>query len=140
MVMIWLVTAIVATVVYHLVLKVTPVAASPLLSLAVTYAVVTVVFTGAFFATPGSGTLRVSLQALNWTAIALAGVIVCLDFGFLMLYRSGFNVSLGQLVTQSVATLVLLIVGVAYFRERLSLANVAGILLCVVGLWLVSRR
>jgi len=140
MVMVWLVTAIIATVAYHLVLKVTPAAANPLLSLAVTYAVVTVVFAGACFATLGVGAMRTSLQALNWTAIALAGVIVCLDFGFLMLYRTGFNVSLGQLVTQSVATLALLVIGVAYFRERLSLANVAGILLCVVGLWLVSRR
>ena len=63
-----------------------------------------------------------------------------LDLAFLMLYRSGFNVSIGQLVTQSSAALLLLLVGVAFFREKLSAANVAGIFLCVVGLWLVNRR
>jgi uncharacterized membrane protein len=29
---------------------------------------------------------------------------------------------------------------VAVFRERLSTANVLGLALCVVGLWLVNRR
>jgi multidrug transporter EmrE-like cation transporter len=43
-------------------------------------------------------------------------------------------------VTQAAAALVLLLVGVAFFREKLTLGNVAGILLCVIGLWLINRR
>jgi multidrug transporter EmrE-like cation transporter len=138
--LIWLAVAIVATVGYHLVLKLTPAAANPFLSLAVTYAIVTAAFIALFVAMPGGAALRVSLQALNWTAISLAAAIALLDLGFLMLYRSGFDVSLGQLVTQSAAALLLLLLGVALFRENLSLANAAGILLCVAGLWLISRR
>jgi multidrug transporter EmrE-like cation transporter len=138
--MIWLTVAIVATVGYHLVLKVTPLAANPYLSLAVTYAIVTAVFVALYAALPGAASLREALLQLNWTALALAGAIVFLDLGFLMLYRSGFNVSLGQLVTQSAAALLLLLLGVAFFHEKLSLANVGGILLCVVGLWLINRR
>jgi hypothetical protein len=45
----------------------------------------------------------------TWLAVA----IVFLGLGFLMLYRSGFDVSLGQLVTQSAAALLLLLLGVA---------------------------
>ena len=138
--LIWLVTAILSTVAYHLVLKVTPAAASPFLSLAVTYALATGIFMALYLATPGAPGLRTSLQALNWTALALAGTIVLLDLGFLMLYRSGFNVSIGQLVTQSAAALLLLLVGVAFLREKLTTANIAGIALCVVGLWLINRR
>ncbi len=138
--LIWLVTAVLATVAYHLVLKVTPTAASPFLSLAVTYALGSCAFLTLYLAMPGPPALRASIQELNWTALALAGTVVLLDLAFLMLYRSGFNVSIGQLVTQSSAALLLLLVGVAFFREKLSAANVAGILLCVVGLWLVNRR
>ena len=36
--------------------------------------------------------------------------------------------------------MLLLVVGVAVFREKLSLANSAGIVLCLVGLWRVNRR
>ncbi len=43
-------------------------------------------------------------------------------------------------MTQSSAAMLLLVVGVAVFREKLSLANSAGIVLCLVGLWLVNRR
>src|SRR5512145_2043696 len=116
----WLLLAIVCTVGYHLVLKVTPAGANPLLSLLVTYALVTVLFGLLLLATPGGFEWRSELRQLNWTALALAAVIVGLDLGFLYLYRGGFEVSLGALVTQSAAAMVLLVVGVAVFREKLS--------------------
>lgn len=136
----WLAIAIVATVGYHLVLKVTPAPVNPFLSLAVSYLIGATLFIAIYATMPGSTSLRESLQVLNWTAIALAVTVVGLDVGFLLLYRSGFNVSFGQLVTQSAAALLLLLLGVAFFREKLSLANIGGILLCVVGLWLINRR
>jgi len=136
----WLVIAIVSTFGYHLVIKLTPGTVSPLVSLAVTYATVTALFAVAAVVVPESVSLRDSLRQVNWTALALAGTIVGLDMGFLLLYRSGFDLSLGQIVTQSAAALLLIGVGVAVFRERLSAANVAGIALCVAGLWLISRR
>ena len=45
----WLAVAIVATVAYHLVLKLTPAGANPFLSLAVTYAIVTDAFIALFY-------------------------------------------------------------------------------------------
>ena len=136
----WLSVAIACTVGYHLVLKLTPAGVNPLLSLLVTYALVTVLFGALLVASPGGFEWRQETRQLNWTAIALAVAIVGLDLAFLFLYRSGFEVSLGALVTQSSAAMLLLVVGVAVFREKISLANSAGIVLCLVGLWLVNRR
>ena len=136
----WLSIAILCTVGYHLVLKVTPAGVSPLLSLMLTYALVTLVLGVILLLAPGAFDWRQELRQLNWTALALAVVIVGLDLGFLYLYRGGFEVSLGALVTQSAAAMLLLIVGVAVFREKLSAANVAGLVLCLAGLWLVNRR
>jgi len=136
----WLTLAILCTVGYHLVLKLTPAAANPLLSLMVTYALVTAAFGVALLAMPGGFEWRNEFRQLNWTALALALVIVGLDVAFLMTYRSGFAVSLGALVTQSAAALILLVVGVTVFREKLTAANVVGLALCLVGLWLVNRR
>ena len=136
----WLSLAILCTVGYHLVLKVTPAGVSPLLSLMLTYALVTLMLGVILLLAPGAFDWRQELRQLNWTALALAVVIVGLDLGFLYLYRGGFEVSLGALVTQSAAAMLLLIVGVAVFREKLSAANVAGLVLCLAGLWLVNRR
>jgi multidrug transporter EmrE-like cation transporter len=137
--MIWLGVAIAATVGYHLVLKLTPAGANPYLSLAVTYAVTTVIFAVVYSVAPGPASLRAAFGELNWTAVALGLVVAFLDLGFLMLYRGGFDVSLGQLITQSAGALLLLLLGVAFFAEKLTLVNIGSILLCVAGLWLVNK-
>jgi uncharacterized membrane protein len=141
----WLGLAIVATVAYHIVFKLTPATVNPFLSLFVTYSLVALVFLGVLLATGaapgGSGfSWRGEFAQLNWTALALALAIVGLDIGFLMLYRSGFEVSLGAIVTQTAAGVLLLLAGLAFFREALSMTNLVGIGLCVLGLWLVHRR
>jgi multidrug transporter EmrE-like cation transporter len=138
----WLSVAIAATVAYHLVLKLTPSTVNPLLSLLVTYLVVSLLFAAALLIAPGAAGFewRNEARQLNWTALALAGAIVALDLGFVYLYRSGFPVSLGALVTQSAAVLVLLVIGVLVFREKLTLANGLGLALCLAGLWLVNRK
>jgi multidrug transporter EmrE-like cation transporter len=138
--MAWLGVAIAATVAYHVVLKLTPAGANPYLSLAVTYAVVTTLFSVAYVAMPGGMNLRAAIGELNWTALALGVVVVFLDLGFFMLYRGGFNVSLGALVTQSAAALLLLLLGVAFFAEKLSLTNIGGIVLCMAGFWLINKK
>jgi multidrug transporter EmrE-like cation transporter len=138
--MLWLGIAIAATVGYHVVIKLTPVGANPYLSLAVTYAITTVAFVSLYAAMPGSTPVRAAFSELNWTAVALAVAVVGLDLGFMMLYRGGFDVSLGQLITQSAGALILLLIGVAFLAEKLSLVNIGGILLCIVGLWLVNKK
>jgi uncharacterized membrane protein len=138
--MFWLGVTIAAAVAYHVIMKLTPVGANPYLSLTVTYLVTTLVFGTLYVALSGPVSLRGELAQLNWTALALGAAVVILDLGYLMIYRTGFDVSLGLLVTQSAAALLLVLVGVAYFAEKLTLVNIGGIALCVIGLWLVNRR
>ena len=136
----WLLLAIVASVGYHLVLKVTPGAVNPLLSLAVTYAIGAAAFLGCYAVIPDVPPIREAIRLVNWTALGLAITVIAIDVAFLMLYRSGFEVALGLNVTQAAAALILVAIGVVVFRERITAVNVAGIALCVVGLWLISRR
>ena len=136
----WLSLAIAATVAYHLILKLTPGSANPFLSLMLTYGLVTLLFGAVLACGPGAFEWRQELRLLNWTALALAVAIIGLDLGFILLYRSGYEVSLGALVTQSAAAMLLLVIGVLVFREKLSLANGLGVVLCLAGLWLVNRR
>jgi len=136
----WLSLAVVATVAYHVILKLTPAGANPFLSLMLTYGAVTVLFAGVLVLAPGEFAWREELRQLNWTAIALALAIIGLDLGFILLYRTGFEVSLGALVTQTAAAMLLVGIGVLVFREKLDLSHGIGIVLCLAGLWLVNRR
>jgi len=70
---------------------------------------------------------------------ALAVAVVLLDLAFILLYRSGFPVSFGALVTQVAAALALLGLGLLFFKDRLTLTNSVGVVLCLAGLWLVNR-
>lgn len=136
----WLGLAIVGAAAYHVVLKLTPAGVNPYLSLAVTYAVVTLVFAAAYLALPGPLSMRGAIGQLNWTALVLGLVVVFLDLAFLMMYRGGFDVSLGQIVSQSGTALLLLLIGFVFFSEKVDFSKLTGILLCVAGLWLISRK
>ena len=138
--LLWLSLAIACTVAYHVVLKLTPAGANPLLSLMATYGAVTLLFGAVLALAPGEFAWREEVRHLNWTALALAIAIIGLDLGFILLYRTGFEVSLGALVTQTAAAMLLVGIGVLVFREKLSFANGLGIVMCLAGLWLVNRR
>ncbi len=134
-----LVIAVVSTVAYHLVTKLVPAGAHPIASLMTAYVCGSLACAAILLVTPGDGGFRGHFAGVNWTAPALAATVVLLDFGFILLYRSGFPVSLGALVTQVAAAILLLGLGLWFFRDRLTLTNLAGVVLCLAGLWLVSR-
>jgi drug/metabolite transporter (DMT)-like permease len=136
----WLALAVAGTVGYHVVLKLSPTATNPFVSLALTYVTGAVVFAVLASIWPGAIPLRESVARLNWTVLGLAAVIVILDLGFILLYRTGFEISLAQVITQAFSALLLIGIGVAFFREPVSMSQLAGLALCVAGLWLVNRR
>ncbi len=66
--------------------------------------------------------------------------IVAVELGVLLAYRAGWPMSVASLTVSSALALVLVPVGVTVYRERLSPANVAGLVLCLAGLVLVARK
>jgi drug/metabolite transporter (DMT)-like permease len=125
---------------YHIFQKLTPGTAHPVLSLAVTYLTAAVVTLALLPAFPLPGGLAASLRTLNWSSLGLAVAITGLELGFLLAYRAGWNISLGALVSNVGVTLVLIPVGLVFFREKLTATNVIGIAVCLVGLVLINRR
>jgi multidrug transporter EmrE-like cation transporter len=63
-----------------------------------------------------------------------------LELGFLLAYRAGWVISLAALVTIATVALLLLPVGLAFFRERLNAVNVLGAALSLAGLVLLNWR
>ena len=131
--------AIGSTVAYHLVTKLMPAGAHPMATLLMAYLFGSLLCAGILFATPAETGFRSYFTQVNWTAPALAVAVVLVDLGFILLYRSGFPVSLGALVTQVAAALALLGLGFLFFKDRLTATNLVGVVLCLAGLWLVNR-
>jgi len=132
--------AIFSTAFYHVVQKFTPQQVNAGLTLAVTYAVSAVVclFITAFDS-PKEG-FFVSLRQLNWASYALALAVTGIEVGFLLAYRAGWRISIGGLVVNIGATLLLIPIGLLFFREKVSAVNVVGIAVCIIGLLLINWK
>jgi uncharacterized membrane protein len=133
--------AILSNIVYHLCQKLTPGDANPALALTVTY-VVSAVGCLALLLTfyPLKTSLGQALRKLNWASLALGISLVGLELGFLLAYRAGWNISLVANVVNTFVALSLIPIGLVFFKEKLSLVNAAGIVLCLLGLIMINLK
>lgn len=135
-----IILAICSSALYHFVAKSTPSNVNFTVSLLVTYAVAFLVtlLTLPFF--PAQAGFMVELKKLNWASLGLAVAVVGIEFGFLLIYRSGWNLGIAAVLVNVVASLILLPVAILFFKDKLSWVNVAGILVCFVGLLMLNWK
>lgn len=68
----------------------------------------------------------------------LIGIAVAtVELGYLYSYRKGLPISIGALSMLAITTIILVPVGALFFQEVLSVKIVMGILLTVLGIWLM---
>lgn len=125
--------------VYHICSKSTPGNISPFASLAATYGVGMLFCLAAFFLTAKDTTIAAELRKLNWASYLLGIAVVGLEAGFLWMYQAGWTVSIAQIVSSALLAIVLIIVGALIFREAITVKKVAGILICLVGLYFIQQ-
>ena len=89
---------------------------------------------------PSDGGLRHHLRQLSWIQLALAVSVMMIELGFLLMYRYGWNLSTGNLITGVFINLILVGLGVTLLGEKVNLVNVTGIALCILGVALISYR
>ena len=125
---------------YHFMAKSTPANVNFTVSLLVTYAVAFAVTLLGFFFFPVQNGLAAEIKQLNWASIGLAIAIVGIEFGFLLVYRSGWNLGIAAVLTNVVASLILVPVAILVFKDRISWVNVAGIFVCLAGLVMLNWK
>lgn len=131
---------VIANVLYHIFMKVTPTTVNPLLSLVATYLTAAAVTSVVYLFYPDKTALLAGLKELNWASYALGVAIVGLEVGFILAYRAGWNISLAGLISSTTVSLLLIPVGLLIFRESLTTVNIIGIVLCLLGLILVNYK
>lgn len=136
---IWpIVIVTVANTFYNLCAKATPATIAPYAALTVTYLTAAICSLGLFFLTSHGRSLTGELQKLNWSSFVLGIAIVGLEFGFICVYRAGWKVSVAPLVASVALVCVLLVVGFLLYRETLSVRQVLGMAVCVIGMLMVT--
>ncbi len=138
--MYWPIALIVfSNVFYHICSKSTPEELDPLASLIVTYLVGAVCSAALYFALHRGGDLLAEYRRLNWTSLVLGLAIVGLEAGNIYMYKVGWNISTGMLLHSSLCAVALVFVGSLLYHESITLTKVAGVVICMAGLYLINK-
>jgi len=129
---------VLSNVAYHLGQKAVPRGAPPLLATLAMYVVATLT---TLVLLPFFGPQRFAgaTSTLHWSVVLVGIGIVGIEVGFLLAYRSGWPISITAVTATTLLSVALLPIGIAFFREGLSLERVAGLALALSGLWLLAR-
>jgi drug/metabolite transporter (DMT)-like permease len=132
--------AICSSALYHFTAKSTPLNVNFAVSLLVTYTVAFAVVLLTFVFFPIKNGLVSELKQLNWASIGLAIAVVGIEFGFLLTYRAGWHLGIGAVLTNVVASLILVPVAIFIFKDKISWVNILGILVCLLGLVMLNWK
>jgi drug/metabolite transporter (DMT)-like permease len=127
-------------VIYHVSAKSVPRDAAPSLVLLVAYMTALAI----------SGLAHVSLhmeqghirpsRLLHPGILGLGIGAAMIELGYLLAYRAAWPVSVTSVVVNSMVAAVLIPVGLMAFGEHVSVTRIAGMMLCLTGLWLLLLR
>jgi drug/metabolite transporter (DMT)-like permease len=137
---VWALVAIVGAVGYQYFVKRVPAEINPIVSVLGLYAGLLALSVLLLPLFPSPDGVTTEVRRLSWVHIALAVSVLLIEIGFLMMYRVGWELSTGNLVTGVIVNIALVGLGVWLLGERLSPINLAGIALSIVGVALISYR
>ena len=131
---------IIGAVSYQYLTKRIPVSLNPIVSMIGMYTAVLAL--GAFLLPffPSEGSISQHFRQLSWIQLGLAISTIMVALGFLLMYRYGWNLSTGNIVTGVFINIILVILGVTLLDEKINFLNAIGIVLCILGVALISFR
>ncbi|HEY8344994.1 MAG TPA: EamA family transporter [Bacillota bacterium] len=134
-----IVLIVASNIMYNICQKSTPQKANPFAALFVTYLVAIFLTIVAFYANKAEKTFFQACKDLNWTSFGLGFAILGLEFGYIMAYRAGWNISVGSLVANIILAVTLIPIGIIFYKEGFGPNQVLGAILCLAGLILINK-
>jgi uncharacterized membrane protein len=115
--------------------------ANPFVVVAVAYFIGILACVAGFFLFPKPDSAALPMmKTIVWSAIGIGLGAAAIEFGFLLAYRAGWNVSVLPISVNVFSVILLILVGIFAYRESLSVEKVIGVLLCIGGLVLISIK
>lgn len=127
-------------VLYHISQKSIHPKANPMMSMMITF-FVALVGTSIWYFFSGSGSngqWSTEIKNINWASFSLGISLLGLEFGILLAYRSGWQVSNFNLFYTFVLAALLLPVGLILFKETVPLRTLIGMGVALFGLMLMK--
>lgn len=127
-----------SNIIYDISAKAFPEKMNPQAGLSAVYTIAATVTFIIFLLTSQNKNFFKELKKINWATFLLAVGCMGIDLGYILLFRAGWNISLGSLVCNIVIAISLIFVGTIFFREKFTKDHFIGISLCLTGLILIN--
>lgn len=129
---------VVSNVLYNVCTKSAPEKVNSFALLTVTYLIAAVVSFATFFITAKGKNIITEFGKTNWSTFVLGIVIVGLELGYILAYRNGWAMNTASVTANITLAIVLIFVAAIFYKESITLKQVAGIVLCGGGLVLIN--
>jgi drug/metabolite transporter (DMT)-like permease len=130
---------VLGNVLYHVSQKSIPRSLDPVFSVFVSYATA-LALSALLLPFVAERPLRASWGRTTWASFGVGIGAFFIEFAFLYVYRSGWNISLASFVGGAALAVILVPLGYLVYKEKLTAVNFAGLLLCLLGVYLASLR
>lgn len=129
---------IICSVFYHLISKNISGTINTYIGLFITYGIACLISALAFLITSKDYFIT-EVTKVSISNILLGLVVVGLEGGYILMYRGGWEISKGSLITNMFIAIILLIVGALVFKEGITIKKAMGAGLCIIGIFLINK-
>ncbi|PKN89298.1 MAG: hypothetical protein CVU51_00920 [Deltaproteobacteria bacterium HGW-Deltaproteobacteria-1] len=131
---------IVSNVLYHISQKSIPAGVNPIVSIIATFSTALVICLLILPVFADIHTIKTHIIKLTWASylsgLSCAGIVL----GHVLYYRSGWSLSSGTLFSYVAICIILIPAGLFIFHEKMTLSKIAGIIVSLAGLYLMTRN
>jgi uncharacterized membrane protein len=125
---------------YQLAAKFVPHSLSPWHVLTIVYVIGVVLSLIIGFVDSSKQTLWETLRTSNWAVFVLGFAVVGIEAGYLLAFRSGWRLNVTGVFSNTAAAILLFPIGVMILKERMTTLNIIGLVVAIVGLYMIVRR
>lgn len=131
---------LVANTIYHVSSKSVPAAMDPYAAVFFNYVVAMTASFILWMVLGKEHSLALQLSKANWAPIVMGLSITAVEISFVFMYKLGWNISIGSTITNIAMAVALVIIGVLFYKETITMNQMIGIGLCIAGLIVMNRK
>lgn len=124
---------------YHFISKNTSASLNPFFGLTATYSVA-LVFSIILFILTKNACLAVEISNIKVTNFLMGIAVLGVESGWILMYRNGWEISKASIIANICVAVVLFIVGFILFREDITAKKMVGLLVCILGVYLLNSK
>jgi len=138
---IWpLALVIVSNLVYQICAKSIPSGLNTFASLTISYLLAAFISFLLYFLLNKDSNIFAEYRKLNWSSFLLGLSLLGMELGWIYAFKAGWEISTAQIIQSAILGSLLLLVGIIFFKEKVSWNKFLGIAICLVGLVVINIK